>query len=70
MNTYPDFYKHLNETSKFQIDVDIEEVATIILSMNYGMHRLLSALARQRLLQYPRDVLAINILALLEDGLY
>lgn len=67
---YMDEYKHLNKGDKFCVELDIEELAAKIIVMNYGMHRLLSALARQRLAQRPRDELASGIRALLEKGLY
>jgi len=50
-----DSYKHLNKNSKVTIQrdkiivkIDIEDIAGELLDMNYGVHRLLSALVRQR----------------------
>lgn len=65
-----DTYKHLNKDSKFCIELDIEDVATKIVSMNYGVHRLLSAIAQQRSAKYPNNELASEILILLGKGLY
>ena len=70
MGSHIDQYQSLNETSKFRAEVDIEEVATKVINMNYGVHRLLSAIVRQRLAERSDDRLAIGILALLEDDLY
>jgi hypothetical protein len=41
-----DEYAHINETSKFTVELDIEEVAAKIVGMNYGCHRLLCAMVR------------------------
>lgn len=65
-----DFYQHLNEGDKFCIEIDIEAVATKIVSMNYGVHRLLSSIVRQRLALVSHDELAHGILMLLERGLF
>ena len=40
----PDTYKHLNESDKFEVALDLEWVVRKIMSMNYGIHRFLSAL--------------------------
>ena len=41
-------YDHLNKDDKLEISLDIEELAKKIETMNYGTHRLLSALVRVR----------------------
>ncbi len=70
MNTV-DSYRHLNESSKFRIELDVEMVAAKIIGMNYGVHRLLSAIVRQlRVIHGPSDELATEILELLEKGLF
>ena len=70
MPTECDSYKHLNETDKFTMSMDIEEVAAKIVGMNYGVHRLLSAIVWQILSSRPDDKLALGIKKLLDSGLY
>lgn len=41
-------YDHINKESPLEITVDIEDLAKRIEAMNYGTHRLLSALVRIR----------------------
>jgi hypothetical protein len=65
-----DSYKHLNTTSKLRIELDIEDVAAKLISMNYGVQRLLSAIVRQTLIERPDDELALGILVLLQKGLF
>ena len=42
-----DYYKGLNEDSKLTIELSIETVAKEICAMNYGAHRLLSAMVHE-----------------------
>jgi hypothetical protein len=69
-----DSYRHLNygnyPQSKLEISIDIEELAKKIIEMNYGVHRLLSAIVRQRLEKKTDDKLATGIFNLLNKGLY
>ena len=67
---YLDQYRHLNKASLFTVKLSLDEVAEKILAMNYGVHRLLSAIIRLRLEYDSNDELALGILALLEQGLY
>lgn len=64
-----DSYRHLNEGDKFRIELDVENVVAKIVSMNYGVHRILSSIVRQRFAKRSDDELAHGILALLEKGL-
>ncbi len=41
-------YDHINEESKLEVALNIEEVAQKIHDLNYGDHRLLSAMVRIR----------------------
>jgi hypothetical protein len=72
-----DTYKHLNDRDG--VVIDIEDIAKQVVKMNYGVHRLLSALVRARrerakatgeLRDGERDELTEGIAALLERGLF
>lgn len=39
-----DYYKGLNSDDKFRVEMDIEELAEKVCSMNYGAHRMVSAI--------------------------
>lgn len=65
-----DSYKHLNETDKFIVSLDVEAVAVKLIDMNYGVHRLLSAIVYHRLARSPDDELALGIKVLLDAGLF
>lgn len=41
-------YDDLNKNNEFEVELDIDEVASQICSGNYGTHRLLSAIVRYR----------------------
>jgi hypothetical protein len=66
-----DQYRHLNDdaASGKGVVIGIEEIATQVVRMNYGTHRLLSALARARLAVNPDDKLGRGIRELLNRGL-
>ncbi len=64
-------YRHLDKTDKFKIELDIDDIAIKIISMNYGVHRLLSAIVRYRHKKHGQDdELANGISKLLEQGLF
>jgi hypothetical protein len=68
-------YDHLNEDSRLELSVDMDELAKKIEKMNYGTHRFLSALVRARRKSdkchsLDRDELADGIEALLNKGLF
>ena len=67
-----DDYRHLNKESKIQ--VDLEDVAAQVVHMNYGVHRLLSAIIRKRIEEGTfdgrPDELMDGIVTLLDKGLY
>lgn len=66
----PDAYRHLNDDGGGVV-VGIEEVARQIVDMNYGTHRLLSALVRaQRQRWGEDDETAAKIEAILREGYY
>lgn len=67
-------YDRLNESSSLDIELDINDIAKQFVSMNYGTHRLLSAIVRARdnrgiAWQRP-DELADGIRDLLNAGLF
>ena len=64
-----DTYKRLNTPGQGVV-IGIEEIAVQVEAMNYGTHRLLSALARNRLAANPHDKLGVAIRSLLNQGLY
>lgn len=41
-----DQYSHLNESDKFEVELDLEDVVKKVMPMNYGMHRFLSAFVK------------------------
>ena len=66
-----DTYKHLNESDG--VLTGIEEIANQVVKLNYGTHRMLSALVRARRKvgkSHERDELADEIEALLKRGLF
>lgn len=63
-----DMYKHLNDRDG--VVVGIEEIAVQVEKMNYGTHRMLSALVRARRANHPKDELADALQALLERGFF
>lgn len=81
-----DRYKHLNESDRqggHGVVVGIEDIAEQIERMNYGMHRMLSALVRARRaatakkadrwdaeIRAKHNELADRIEALLNEGLF
>lgn len=67
---YMDEYKHLNKTSKYIVEQNLERVVRKVMDMNYGIHRFLSAFVRFRLQENPKDKLAKGIEGLLEEGLF
>ena len=64
-----DSYKHLNDDGDGVV-VGIEAIAEQIVKLNYGTHRLLSAIARLRLARRHDDPLALRIKALLDAGAF
>ena len=64
-----DSCRHLNDDND-GATIGIESIAVQVERLNYGMHRLLSALVRARLARKPGDVLALGIKALLDRGLF
>lgn len=69
-----DDYKHLNDRERDGVVLDIESVAEQVVHLNYGVHRLLSAIVRRRLeksrSEGREDELAVALKALLDGGLY
>jgi hypothetical protein len=67
-----DRYKHLNDTDPPTITISMEELVAMVNGMNYGVHRFLSELIRQRradpLRYYPINVDGLE--DLLEDGFF
>lgn len=66
-----DRYKHLNQDER--VEIGIEDVAAQVVAMNYGVHRMLSAIVRRRLEMagpFGDDELAIALRDLLERGLF
>ena len=71
-----DEYKHLNETDKMLVKIEVEEIAQKIHRMNYGIHRFLCAwleirranLKTEGFSAFQEDKLASGIEALLEKG--
>lgn len=47
MSTEIDTYKHLDKDSQLELALSIPEVAKRICALNYGTHRLLSALVHE-----------------------
>lgn len=39
-----DYYKHLDEDSKLSVELSLPEIASKVCDLNYGAHRLLSAM--------------------------
>lgn len=70
MRRYMDEYRHLNKSDKFKVEMDLEWVVKKVMSMNYGIHRFLSAFARLRPLEHPDDELAVGIMKLLGEGYF
>ena len=67
---YIDEYRHLNESDTFKIALNLEQIVEKVMSMNYGIHRFLSAFVRLRLQEDPQDELAKGIEGLLKKGLF
>ena len=68
-----DQYRHLNGEDSSPADgvtVGIEAIAAQVVRLNYGMHRMLSALVRFRLAIRPGDALALGLKQLLDKGLF
>jgi len=64
-----DTYRHLNENDG--VLIGIEDIARQIVKMNYGTHRMLSAIVRaRRESARGHDELADRIEALLNEGLF
>jgi hypothetical protein len=42
-----DSYKHLDGDSKVSVELSMEEIAQRVCALNYGAHRLLSAMAHE-----------------------
>lgn len=66
-----DQYRHLNGDDLSPSDglvVGIEAFAARVVHLNYGMHRMLSALVRCRLALRPGDALALGVKKLLDAG--
>ncbi len=67
-----DAYKHLNEGDG--VVIDIETIAKQIVKLNYGTHRMLSAIIRARrekpMTYTERDELADELEVLLKRGLF
>lgn len=45
---HPGFYDHLNETDPPAIALTMEQLVSMVRTMNYGTHRFLSELLKQR----------------------
>ena len=60
-------YRHLND-SKDGYTVGIEEYAARLDKLNYGVHRMLSAIARNRLDEKPTDPIGNALRELLNSG--
>ena len=45
---YLDYYKHLNEIDPPRMPLTMEQLVEVVLKMNYGAHRFLSEMVRQR----------------------
>lgn len=69
---YIDMYKHINEKSK--VEVDIEDIAKQVINMNYGVHRLLSALViyakGNKKFYGDRQCILAEVEKLLEEGFF
>ncbi len=76
MSAGKDYYKHLNKTGKFTVEVDMVDVVKQVESMNYGVHRFISELINIRkaskwYLEDPQYFDHTNRLEqLLEDGFF
>ncbi len=64
-----DDYKHLNHDNDGAV-LCIEDMAYQVDKLNYGSHRLLSAIARIRLDKRPDDQLGRGLKKLLDDGAF
>lgn len=64
-----DTYKHMNESGD-GATIGIESIARQIDALNYGSHRMLSAIARVRLARRQDDELGLGIKKLLDDGAF
>jgi hypothetical protein len=63
-----DRYKHLNDGRDGAV-IGIEEMAHQVCHLNYGVHRMLSAIVRIRLAEFPGDRMATQLKKLLEDDI-
>ena len=52
-----DQYRHLNDHGDGAV-IGIEQMAGCVVALNYGTHRMVSALIRQRRMAYPGDPMA------------
>jgi hypothetical protein len=69
-NTQMGSYNHLNEDDILSISLSIDKLAQQVIGMNYGVHRLLSAIAKRRLDNDPQDGLGQGVKQLLDEGWY
>lgn len=65
-----DQYRHLNDVEGDGVRIGIEAIARQVDALNYGTHRLLSAIVRVRRETRANDELANGIEALLNRGLF
>jgi hypothetical protein len=73
MGSQHDTYRHLNKDRDGCRDgytVGIEEYAVQLEGLNYGVHRMLSAIVRNRLDADPNDKLGNGLRDLLNKGVY
>lgn len=43
-----DEYKHLDKDTPFRFDFDSDQIAKVVVKTNYGVHRLLCAIIKER----------------------
>lgn len=64
--TYFNAYKHLNSESK--VKISLEEIAPLVVQMNYGVHRLVCALVEEMEKNGERDGLVKALKRAVEEN--
>lgn len=76
MENVPDPYRHLNDITDAKarasdgVVLGIETIAEQVERLNYGMVRMVAALARSRLKRKPDDRFALALCDLIRSGMY